>query len=153
LGVVVPHRMQRMDLREHVPYIVRRDPETGQIVKSAVDTVERFQGDERDVIIVSATESDPAYLLQRSDFILDARRLNVALSRARKKLILLASRSVFDLLPPEEELFEQSLLWKALLRPSYTRLIWAGERHGHTVEVYGSVPPSGECPHPLEQHP
>ena len=142
-----------MDLREHVPYIVRRDPETGQIVKSAVDTVERFQGDERDVIIVSATESDPAYLLQRSDFILDARRLNVALSRARKKLILLASRSVFDLLPPEEELFEQSLLWKALLRPSYTRLIWAGERHGHTVEVYGSVPPSGECPHPLEQHP
>jgi len=152
LGVVVPHRMQRMDLREHVPYIVRRDPETGQIVKSAVDTVERFQGDERDVIIVSATESDPAYLLQRSDFILDARRLNVALSRARKKLILLASRSVFDLLPPEEELFEQSLLWKALLRPSYTRLIWAGERHGHSVEVYGSVPPSGECPHPLEQH-
>ena len=37
-------------------------------VKSAIDTVERFQGGERTVIMVSATESDRAYLLASSKF-------------------------------------------------------------------------------------
>ena len=44
----------------------------------SVDTVERFQGDERMVIMVSATESDPEYLLQTGNFLMDPRRLTVA---------------------------------------------------------------------------
>ena len=67
-------------------------------VHDSIDTVERFQGGERDVIIVSATASDPDYVLAEADFLLNLNRLNVALSRPRKKLIVVASRSVINLL-------------------------------------------------------
>jgi hypothetical protein len=83
LGVVVPHRAQRAALREAIPCLSTRDPRTGAITTSSVDTVERFQGGERTAILVSATESDRAYLLTSSEFLLDPRRLTVALSRAK----------------------------------------------------------------------
>jgi superfamily I DNA and/or RNA helicase len=67
--------------------------------------VERFQGGERTVILVSATESDRAYLLASSEFLLDSRRLMVALSRAKQKMILVASRSIFSLFSTAEEMF------------------------------------------------
>ena len=138
LGVVVPHRAQRAALQEAVPALTTRDPLTGAVVLSAVDTVERFQGGERTVIVVSATESDPAYLLAASEFLLDPRRLTVALSRAKRKLILVAARSVFDLFSPDEETFANAQLWKNLLRRTCTVPLWAGEREGVAVEVWGN---------------
>src|SRR5438552_16447797 len=51
-----------------------------------------------------------------SEFLLDPRRLTVALSRARQKLILVASRSIFTLFSADEETFANSQLWKDLLR-------------------------------------
>jgi hypothetical protein len=61
----------------------------------AVDTVERFQGGERELIIVSATVSDLAYAQSESDFLLEPRRLTVAVSRPKRKLIVLASQALF----------------------------------------------------------
>jgi hypothetical protein len=138
LGVVVPHRAQRAALQEAVPALTRRDPDTGAITLSAVNTVERFQGDEREVILVGATESDPDYLLLVGDFLLDPRRLTVALSRAKQKMVLVASRSVFTVFPSDEELFAHALLWKNLLRRTCTTLLWAGERDGTGVQVWGN---------------
>jgi superfamily I DNA and/or RNA helicase len=140
LGVVVPHRAQRAALQERVPALTRRDPAGGTITISAVDTVERFQGDEREAIVVGATESDRAYLLQSSEFLLDPRRLTVALSRAKKKLILVAARSVFELFSADEEGFAHAQLWKNLLRHTCTVNLWAGERDGRQVTVWGNAP-------------
>ena len=70
------------------------DPASGLPVQSAIDTVERFQGGERTVILVSATESDRAYLLASSAFLLDPRRLTVAVSRAKRKMILNTSHQL-----------------------------------------------------------
>ncbi len=140
LGVVVPHRAQRGALAEAVPELTVVDPKTGAPMRSAVDTVERFQGDERDAIMVSATESDPQYLLLSGDFLLDPRRLTVALSRAKRKMILVASRSVFNLFSADEETFQNAQLWKNLLRFTCTELLWEGEREGHRVQVWGNVP-------------
>jgi hypothetical protein len=146
IGVVVPHRAQRAALQEDVPELSRVDPETGAITLSAVDTVERFQGDERTVILIGATESDPEYLLATGDFLLDPRRLTVALSRAKRKIVLVASRSVFELFSADEETFANAQLWKNLLRRTCTVPLWQGERHDRRVEVWGNatetVPPA-----------
>lgn len=139
-GIVVPHRAQRAALQD-----VTRNLPTGDVTGSidrllaAVDTVERFQGGERDVIIVSATESDRQYLLTAGEFLYDPRRLTVALSRAKRKMILVASRSVFNTFVTDEDLFQNTLLWKRLLRRTCTIDLWSGERHGHQVKVWGNV--------------
>ncbi|MDP9363273.1 MAG: AAA domain-containing protein [Chloroflexota bacterium] len=138
LGVVVPHRAQRALLQEAVPALVERDPATGAIVRSAVDTVERFQGGERTVVLVGATESDPAYLLAAGEFLLDPRRLTVALSRAKRKMVLVAARSVFDLFSADEETFQNARLWKNLLRQTCTVPLWQGDLAGARVEVWAN---------------
>ncbi|HET8524201.1 MAG TPA: ATP-binding protein, partial [Thermomicrobiales bacterium] len=112
LGVVVPHRKQRAALQEEIPCLSIRDTATGIVTLSAVDTVERFQGDERKAIVVDATESDREYLLTREDFLLDPRRLTVAVSRAQEKMILVAARSVFTLFSADDETYASSQIWK-----------------------------------------
>lgn len=139
LGVVVPHRDQRTEYQEHVPDLVVRDA-NGLVTLSAVDTVERFQGGERTAICVSATESDREYLLASSEFLLDPRRLTVAMSRARRKMVLVASRSVFTLFTAEEDAFANLQLWKNLLKRTCTTPLWQGERGGRRVEVWGNTP-------------
>jgi hypothetical protein len=138
LGVVVPHRAQRAALQEALPCLTRLDPQTGTVALSAVDTVERFQGDERDVILVSATESDREYLLLAGEFLLDPRRLTVALSRAKHKMVLVASSSVFSLFSTDEETFAHVQLWKDLLRHTCVVKLWEGEREGQKVTVWGN---------------
>ncbi|TXG81473.1 MAG: DNA helicase, partial [Thermomicrobiales bacterium] len=140
LGVVVPHTAQRAALRDGIPALTELDPDTGAILRSAVDTVERFQGAERTAIVVGATESDPLYLLANSSFLFDPRRLNVAISRAKQKLILVSSRSIFDVFATDEAVFVNAQLWKNLLEETCTVPLWEGERHGHRVQVWGNVP-------------
>ncbi len=146
LGVVVPHRAQRAALQQSFPELCILDAATGLPARSAIDTVERFQGGERTVILVSATESDRAYLLASSEFLLDPRRLTVALSRAKRKMILVASRSIFSLFSPDEETFANALMWKNLLLRTCTALLWEGERDGKRVAVWGGGAGPGEPP-------
>ena len=129
LGIVVPHRAQKAALQNPL---------------WQVDTVERFQGDERLAILVGATESDPNYLLQNGKFLLDPRRLTVALSRAKQKMILVASQSVFTVFSPDEETFANAQLWKNLLRQTCNVPLWQGERGGHQVTVWGNRSNFGE---------
>jgi hypothetical protein len=137
LGIVVPHRAQRAALQQSFPKLCIIDPATNLPIRSAIDTVERFQGGERTVILVSATESDRAYLLASSEFLLDPRRLTVAVSRAKRKMILVAARTLFSLFSPDEETFTNALLWKNLLLRACSELLWEGERSGKRVAVWG----------------
>jgi len=117
--------------------MVADEPGVLTAAEEAVDTVERFQGGEREVIVVSATESDPAYLLAAGEFLYDPTRLTVALSRAKRKLVLVASRSVFGLFSPDDEVWENALLWTNLLRRTCTELSWSGPYARHNVRVWG----------------
>jgi superfamily I DNA and/or RNA helicase len=139
LGVVVPHTAQRAALRSEIPELTQTDPETGAVIRYAVDTVERFQGAERVAIVVGATESDPLYLLANSRFLLDPRRINVAISRAKSKLVLVGSRAIFDLFPTDEDVFASAQLWKNLLADTCTQLLWTGSFEGIPVQVWGNV--------------
>jgi hypothetical protein len=124
IGVVVPHGAQRSLLRARLPWMA-----------DAIDTVERFQGGERDLIIVSATVSDREYAMQESSFLLEPRRLTVAISRPRRKLVVIASRSVFDLIPSDLDEYERGALWKHVRHECGRRTLWEGEVGGHRVTV------------------
>lgn len=62
-----------------------------------VDTIEHIQGQERDIIIFSLAISDPIKVKQRADFFLNPNRLNVALTRSKKKRIVIANKALFQL--------------------------------------------------------
>lgn len=100
-GIVTPHNSQKGFMKS-----LYKD--------ASVDTVERFQGGQRDVMMVSATVSDPDFISTESEFIFDPRRLNVALSRMKKKLIVIAPRSLFNYVPEEIELYQKSVIWTGL---------------------------------------
>jgi DNA replication ATP-dependent helicase Dna2 len=68
-----------------------------------IDTVERIQGQEREVVVLSLAAGDPAESKRRGAFHLSLNRLNVALSRARTKAILVGSSHAFRALPPDAD--------------------------------------------------
>jgi DNA replication ATP-dependent helicase/nuclease Dna2 len=107
IGIIAPYRAQVANLRrplfsddeaigwEALPYDTQL----------SVDTVDRFQGGERPVIIMSfATTTRLEVDSQLRDHLTDPHRLNVALTRAQKKLILVGNASALESLPVFERL-------------------------------------------------
>lgn len=97
IAVIAPFRAQVRLLRSALE---QRQLATGELV---VDTVERIQGQEREVVIVSLTVGDASEVRARGAFHLSTQRLNVALSRARTKAVLVASQHAFACLPHDPE--------------------------------------------------
>ena len=81
-----------------------------------VDTVERMQGQEREVILISLAVGDPDALSSRAAFFFSTNRLNVAMSRARSKVILVASEGAFRGLPMDPDSLRAASLFKSLFR-------------------------------------
>jgi predicted DNA helicase len=77
IGVITPYRMQRNKLKD----LLGAEIEIG--------TVDAFQGREKDVIIFTAVATAEKSVA----FVENTRRLNVAFTRARKKLIVIANAS------------------------------------------------------------
>jgi len=77
-----------------------------------------MQGQERDVVLVSLTASDPAWAARLADFYFQPERLNVAITRARCKLVLVGSESVLEALPKGPELQASVALLRSLLSDS-----------------------------------
>ena len=92
VGVIAPYRAQVAAIRARLA----ASGETNVLV----DTVDRFQGGERSVIFYSFGGGGTAAWGGRGpEFLADAHRLNVALTRARRKLIILGSRAVLEEIP------------------------------------------------------
>lgn len=88
IGVVVPFRRQARYLRKR---LAARAPDGTAPATLVADTVERMQGQEREVVLVSFTTSDEDFAWRLRDFIFLQQRLNVAATRPRTKLLLVAS--------------------------------------------------------------
>jgi DNA replication ATP-dependent helicase Dna2 len=87
MAVVTPFRRQGKWIRDSL----RRNPRTASAAREMiVDTVERMQGQERDVILFSLVSTNMEFILRLADFYLDPRRLNVSITRAKTKLIVLS---------------------------------------------------------------
>jgi len=119
IGIIAPYRAQVANLRRH---LLSDDATIGWQALSfdtplSVDTVDRFQGGERSVIIMSfATTTTPQVQSQLRDHLTDPNRLNVALTRARCKLILVGNAPVLAQLPVFQRLLTYCQGLKALIR-------------------------------------
>jgi DNA replication ATP-dependent helicase Dna2 len=110
VGVVTPHRAQMGNIITRLQSIFPdHDPAN---IWSAVDTVERFQGQQRDVIIASFGLGDPDLIRAEDEFLYSLNRFNVMASRARAKLIVFTTRSLVDHLADDTIVMEESRLLK-----------------------------------------
>jgi DNA replication ATP-dependent helicase Dna2 len=90
IGVVVPFRAQAARVRKLLRFErFERWPEMADLT---IDTVERFQGQEREVMIVSFAVSDEAFMDRIGRFLTYPQRLNVAVTRAKTKVVLIHSK-------------------------------------------------------------
>ena len=83
--VVAPYNMQVNLLRDRLPAGAR------------VGTVDKFQGQEAEAVIVSMATSDAEHMPRDASFLLSQNRLNVAISRARCLALIVASPGLLDL--------------------------------------------------------
>ena len=121
VGVIVPYRNQIAMIRREIEKL-----DIPELQAVSIDTVERYQGSQRDIIIYSFTirhryqlDFLTANCFEEDGRIVD-RKLNVALTRARKRLILTGNEPTL------------------CSNPLFNNLI------GYIKEKGGYLPPSGE---------
>ena len=125
LGIVVTHTAQRVlvqnqiikefenEINELVDTKGMNKKEIENIIRSSVDTVDKYQGQEREIIISSFVAGETDIINSESEFLYNPNRLNVMVSRARSKFILLVTNEMINNTPQEYERLEDQ---KALLR-------------------------------------
>ena len=112
VGIVTPHRAQQGLIVGQLQGLFGSTGPVADAIRDVVDTVERFQGQQRDVIVASFALGDPDQIEDEDEFLMSLNRFNVMASRARAKLIVLVSRSVVDHLAREVEVLRESRLLK-----------------------------------------
>ena len=105
LGIIVPYRHQIACVREHL-----KEYGIPQLLEVTIDTVERYQGSQRDVIVYGFTIQKRRQL----DFLLGNiyddngtavdRKLNVALTRAREQTVLVGNPHLLAYAPDFDRL-------------------------------------------------
>lgn len=84
VGVISPYKAQVMFMQEYfeenfdLPVLIKK--------KISINTIDSFQGQERDIIYISLVRSNEKNVI---GFLADIRRMNVAMTRARKKLVII----------------------------------------------------------------
>jgi DNA replication ATP-dependent helicase Dna2 len=103
IGVLTPYRAQVREIKKAISQKINNS-NSDLFQTLFVDTVDRMQGQERDYIIYSMSNSHPLESKRRLDFFYNPNRLNVAITRAIKKCIVIANYKVFDII--DEELLD-----------------------------------------------
>lgn len=100
VGIISPYRAQVQYLKKLIKKYEFFKPYRRQI---SVNTVDGFQGQERDVILISLVRSNDEGQI---GFLKDLRRMNVAMTRARMKLIILGNKDTMTKHPFYKKLWE-----------------------------------------------
>ena len=87
IAVVTPFRRQVLAIRTSLRSKLNSDI-------PLVDTVERLQGQDVDLVILSFSVTDDEFYRQNMNFLLNRNRLNVMISRAKKKVVIVKSEII-----------------------------------------------------------
>lgn len=130
LAVLSPHRAQNSAIRQAL-----RECGFGAGDKPLplVDTVDKLQGKERAVILVSYGVADAEYATAEAQFLLSSNRFNVAVTRAQKKVIVFCSEQVLNVVPSDRRTLLDSMMLKEFRRycsDGRVRLPWLSREAG-----------------------
>ncbi|SDE32778.1 Superfamily I DNA and/or RNA helicase [Dyadobacter soli] len=93
IAIISPYKEQINILKTQLAHALDLQP---YLDKIAVNTIDSFQGQERDVVYISMTRSNAEGQI---GFLADIRRMNVAMTRARKKLVVIGDSATLSVLP------------------------------------------------------
>ena len=105
MAIISPHRAQNNAISRALSLLLGRVENL-----PVVDTVERLQGAERDVVLFGFTCSDSDLVL--SEFLNNPQRFNVAITRARQKLIVVGSKTFFETVANSEKQLQANACFK-----------------------------------------
>ena len=93
IGIISPYQQQIRYLKE----LIQNAPEL-EVYKDSitVNTIDSFQGQERDIVYLSLTRSNSERTI---GFLADIRRMNVAMTRAKQKLVVIGDSVTLSRLP------------------------------------------------------
>ena len=111
IGIVTPHRAQQAGVLDRLK-VLARSREEHESLRAAIDTVERFQGQERSVIIATFGLGDRDQIASEEEFLYSLNRFNVIASRAKSKLIVITSEQLVRHLPSDPDVLRGSWLLK-----------------------------------------
>ena len=120
VGVVTPHRAQQAAVFDRLAAVLPDQVDRNAVFDS-IDTVERFQGQEKAVMLASFGLGDADQIAAEETFMYSLNRFNVTASRAQAKFIALISRSLVDYLPRDRRTLEESRLLKHFVDGFLTR--------------------------------
>uniref|UniRef100_K3W9Z7 Helicase ATP-binding domain-containing protein n=1 Tax=Globisporangium ultimum (strain ATCC 200006 / CBS 805.95 / DAOM BR144) TaxID=431595 RepID=K3W9Z7_GLOUD len=107
IGIIAPYKQQIYELGSHLSRLER---DLDQCLEIEVNTVDGFQGREKEIIIYSCVRTSSGGNRNRNGkldaFWADERRMNVAITRAKSSLWIIGNSN----------LLEQSRAWRALIR-------------------------------------
>lgn len=128
VAVCSPHRAQNSTIRN----LLRSDLRSGAFV----ETVDRIQGKERDVVLFSYTVADSEFAAAEADFIFSSERLNVAITRAKTKLIVLVSKNLLQAVPNNQEQVDKAeILREFVFDTTPVARLRFGEEGGQTATI------------------
>jgi len=100
LGIITPYRAQIANIKSKI--------NDNELSKITIDTVERFQGSEREIIIISLSVKNVnqlSFMQSINESGVD-RKLNVALSRAKSHIIILGCKEILSQNPTFKNLID-----------------------------------------------
>jgi ATP-dependent RNA/DNA helicase IGHMBP2 len=93
IGIIAPYKQQIAILQEQLTHLPDVEKYQHRIT---VNTVDSFQGQERDIIYISMTRSNSEGEI---GFLADIRRMNVAMTRAKQKLVVIGDSATLSQFP------------------------------------------------------
>ncbi|WP_294379726.1 AAA domain-containing protein, partial [uncultured Clostridium sp.] len=125
IGIVAPHKAQKAKIQNDLlqyfdNYIesitdIKTREKLKEKIMSSVDTVEKYQGQQREIMICSYILGDRDIIKEEEEFIYNSNRLNVVVSRARFKIIILASQELLLNIGDDIEIVEEQKSFQKLI--------------------------------------